>query len=215
VKTSNSRRDGRWCVSIATRGGNQSWNGVVKHFDAGRCDYLFVHVGDGRRWFIPTAALDGRTALNLGGEKYSEFEIEPGRPLEPPRDDRRLESPALPGGVPKRSNGMRCKRIGSAFVGSNPASPIRPVAARDSVAPTANERRLGRSGQAMINQKRRVTLPQSAFFGAGFVNGSRVAVRADGPGRIVIEQLELPAWARPAEEELPPTAAQDDGPAAA
>jgi hypothetical protein len=116
-------------VSIATRGGNQSWNGVVKHFDAGRCDYLFVHVGDGRRWFIPTAALDGRTALNLGGEKYSEFEIEPGRPLEPPRDDRRLESPALPGGVPKRSNGMRCKRIGSAFVGSNPASPMRPVAA--------------------------------------------------------------------------------------
>jgi hypothetical protein len=110
---------------------------------------------------------------------------------------------------------MRCKRIGSAFVGSNPASPIRPVAARDSVAPTAYERRLGRSGQAMINQKRRVTLPQSAFFGAGFVNGSRVAVRADGPGRIVIEQLELPAWARPAEEELPPTAAQDDGPAAA
>ena len=42
---------------------------------------LFVHVGDGRRWFIPAAAVEGRTAVNLGGPKYAEFEVEPGRPL--------------------------------------------------------------------------------------------------------------------------------------
>ena len=62
VKTSTSRTAlvGAYC--IATRGGNRSWNGVVKYFDPDRCDYLFVHVGDGRRWFIPTAALRCRSS---------------------------------------------------------------------------------------------------------------------------------------------------------
>lgn len=62
--------------------------------------------------------------------------------------------------------------------------------------PTNYERKLGRSGQAVINQKRRITIPQSAFFEAGFENGGRVRVRSDGPGRIVLEQVELPDWAR-------------------
>lgn len=67
---------------ISTRGGNQSWSDLVKYFDGKRCDYLFVLVADGRQWFIPTGALDGRSAVTLGGAKYSAFEIEPGRPLE-------------------------------------------------------------------------------------------------------------------------------------
>jgi hypothetical protein len=48
----------------------------------------------------------------------------------------------------------------------------------------------------VINQKRRITIPQRPFFEAGFANGSRVRVKADGPGRIVIEQIELPDWAQ-------------------
>ncbi len=40
----------------AARGGNQSWNKIVKRFGHERCDYLFVLVGDGRRWFIPSSA---------------------------------------------------------------------------------------------------------------------------------------------------------------
>jgi hypothetical protein len=48
----------------------------------------------------------------------------------------------------------------------------------------------------VINQKRRLTIPQRPFYEAGFANGGRVRVRADGPGRIVVEQIELPAWAR-------------------
>jgi hypothetical protein len=35
-------------------GRNQSWTGVVKRLDPARFDYLFVLVGDGRRWFIPS-----------------------------------------------------------------------------------------------------------------------------------------------------------------
>ena len=117
VKTSTCRnKRGRWEVAIATRGGNQSWTGLVKYFDSARCEFLFVHVGDGRRWYIPSRALECRSALTLGGPKYSEFEVDAGRPL--------IRIERSPGGVPERSNGAPCKGAGSAFAGSNPASPI-------------------------------------------------------------------------------------------
>jgi PD-(D/E)XK endonuclease len=81
VKTTTRYFKRRWEVMICTRGGNQSWNGTVKLFSPSRCDGLFVLVADGRRWFIPAAAVDARTAVRLGGPKYAEFEVEPGRPL--------------------------------------------------------------------------------------------------------------------------------------
>jgi hypothetical protein len=43
-------------------------------------------VGDGRRWCIPSDALQGKTSIHLGGPKYAEFEVERGRPL-PARTD--------------------------------------------------------------------------------------------------------------------------------
>ena len=82
VKTSTVFRNGRYEVTLATRGGNQSWNGLVKNFCCTRCDYLFVHAGDGRRWFIPSASVDGATGILLGGPKYAEFEVEPGETLQ-------------------------------------------------------------------------------------------------------------------------------------
>jgi hypothetical protein len=82
VKTSTYRNPkGNWAVAICTRGGNQSWSGLTKHFSPNRCDYLFVHVGDGRRWLIPASAVEARTAVALGGPKYSQYEVEPGEPL--------------------------------------------------------------------------------------------------------------------------------------
>jgi bifunctional DNA-binding transcriptional regulator/antitoxin component of YhaV-PrlF toxin-antitoxin module len=47
----------------------------------------------------------------------------------------------------------------------------------------------------VINQKRRVTLPQSALLDAGLRDGDYVAARADGEGRIVLEKIGLPVWA--------------------
>jgi PD-(D/E)XK nuclease superfamily protein len=82
VKTSRSFRNSRWAIRVCTRGGNQSWNGVTKQMDPSRCDYLFVLVGDGRRWFIPSDRVEGGHAILLGGPKYAEFEVERGRPLE-------------------------------------------------------------------------------------------------------------------------------------
>jgi PD-(D/E)XK endonuclease len=84
VKTTRRRIPvDRWDVMICTRGGNQSWNGLSKLFSAERCDHLFVLVGDGRRWLIPADAVEGRSAIALGGPKYAAYEVEPGRPFEP------------------------------------------------------------------------------------------------------------------------------------
>jgi hypothetical protein len=117
VKTTTQFIKGRWAVTVCTRGGNRSWNGVVKRLDPTRYDQLFVLVGDGRRWLIPAAAVEGGSCLLLGGPKYARHEIGPGVPL--PAWVASLDSAPL-GGIPERSKGSRCKRDGSAFPGSNP-----------------------------------------------------------------------------------------------
>jgi hypothetical protein len=81
VTSSTQFRNGRSDVQIATRGGNQSWNGTITCLDSSRCDDLFVHVGDGRRWFIPTSALGGGSHVVVGGPEDAEYEIESARPL--------------------------------------------------------------------------------------------------------------------------------------
>ena len=90
VKTSTYWSKNRFLVALCTRGGNQSWNGIVKRLDAARCDSIFIHVGDGRRWYIPATAIGGGSGLALGGPKYAEYEIEPAEPLQarsPPHRD--------------------------------------------------------------------------------------------------------------------------------
>jgi hypothetical protein len=81
VKTSTCFEHNRWQVTLCTRGGNRSWNGLVKRFSADRCDWLFVLVGDGRRWLLPASAVEGGSGIALGGPKYAAYEIERGRPL--------------------------------------------------------------------------------------------------------------------------------------
>jgi hypothetical protein len=193
VKTSTHRKSERWSVLISTRGGNQSWTGLVKYFDRDRCDYLFVHVGDGRRWFIPTGALDCASSLSLGGPKYAEFEIESGRPLERGSSDRSLKSPSSPGEYRSGQTGCAVNAVALSFGGSNPPSPI---SSARRVKPTNYERKPGQRGEAVINQKRRLTIPQRPFFEAGLENGAKVRVRAVGPGRMLVEQIELPDWSQ-------------------
>ncbi|CAA9528431.1 MAG: hypothetical protein AVDCRST_MAG67-4267 [uncultured Solirubrobacteraceae bacterium] len=86
VKTSTVLiNNGRYQVSLATRGGNRSWNGLVKRFSSTRCEYLFVLVADGRQWFIPSTVVDGGSQIVVGGPKYADHEVEAGRPFEPVR----------------------------------------------------------------------------------------------------------------------------------
>jgi PD-(D/E)XK endonuclease len=81
VKTSRVHRGGRWELAVCTRGGNQSWNGVVKRLDASRYDYLFVALADGRRWWIPSRVVGGGTSILLGGPKYHAYEVQSGAPM--------------------------------------------------------------------------------------------------------------------------------------
>ena len=76
VKTSTAFRNGRYEVAVATKGGNRSWSGRVKTLDSDHYDFLFVLVGDGRKWFIPASAVGGGTMILLGGPKYAAFEID-------------------------------------------------------------------------------------------------------------------------------------------
>jgi hypothetical protein len=93
VKTCTRWRGDRWEVTLCTRGGNRSWSGLVKVLDPTRCDGLFVHVGDGRRWYIPSKAVGGGSGIRLGGPKYADYEIEPSSPL-PSRGGRTVHGDA-------------------------------------------------------------------------------------------------------------------------
>ena len=84
VKTTTRRYKRNWAVAVCTRGGNQSWSGTVKYLDPSAYDRLFVLAADGRRWFIPSNEIAARTCIVVGGPKYSEYEVEPGRPIRPP-----------------------------------------------------------------------------------------------------------------------------------
>jgi hypothetical protein len=114
VKTCIAHRLDRWCVTICTRGGNQSWSGLVKHFDPSLCDVLFVLVGDGRRWCIPAHAVEGGRGVLLGGPKYAAYEVEPGRPLPDPHAPEPASTIVSlePGGMPERPKGPDCKSGG-------------------------------------------------------------------------------------------------------
>jgi hypothetical protein len=200
VKTSTYRLttpDGhsRWAVSVSTSGGNQSWNRTTKVFDSALVDRLFVLVGDGRRWFIPAAFVESSRRLSLGGNKYSEFEVERGLPIEhlvyPSSDpdgfgpmpgeclsgqkEQTVNLPAMPTQVRILSPPL----VASPATGGDVVGDI-----------TKSERKLARTGHALLRQKRQITVPKRPCAEAGLRVGDRMRFRADGPGRIVFERAE-------------------------
>jgi hypothetical protein len=172
VKSSSCRRgDGRWKATIATRGGNQSWNGVVKDFEPSRCDFLFVLVGDGRRWFIPTHALEGRSSLLLGGPKYSEFEIEPGRPLVARAS---IESSDATGEYPSGQRGR----------------PVKALAQPSQVRILPPPLFIRSSARTRISANHQITVPKGPFEATGLRVGEALRVAAEGAGRIVVTRID-------------------------
>jgi hypothetical protein len=182
VKTSNHRNEiGRWQIHISTRGGNQSWSGLVKYFDPKRCDFLFVHVGDGRRWFIPSGELSCRAGLTLGGTKYSEFEIESGQPFgEDHSDPSKL---AAEGGRRSRRAGPDCKSgaLVAEWVRFPPPPPPSSDADPDSPHPV---------GRTQLSANHQLTIPLGPYGAAELEVGDRFRVEAAGRGRVVITRIE-------------------------
>jgi PD-(D/E)XK endonuclease len=199
TQSSTTRSGGqRYPVLLATRGGNRSWNRTVKRIDPQRIDYLFVLTVTGRRWCIPAAAIEAANAISLGGPKYSEFEVDATSPIHSVvySQGTRLDCQPRLGEYP---SGQRMATV------NRPAQPsqvriLPPPLETSRFRATKYERKLGKSGQALINPKRRVTLPHSAVSDADLRIGDRLRVSAAGYGRIVIERIELPA---PAQPELP------------
>jgi PD-(D/E)XK endonuclease len=195
VKTSTQRATTpngheRCAVSIVTRGGNRSWSGAVKSLDPALVDYLFAHTGNGRRWFIPSTVLEASTSITLGGPKYARFEIEPCRPIDQLvyGEDRSIESPP-PGEYPSGQRMAPVKRPAQPSQVRILPPPFRP---RPGFQLSRYERSRGQNGQCLINQKRRVTLPQQACIDAGLQDADRLLARSDGDGRIVLERIEPP-----------------------
>jgi PD-(D/E)XK endonuclease len=99
VKTSTHFVNGRFRVQLCTRGGNQSWTGVVKRLDASRYDWLFVLTEGGERWCIPATAVEGTSGILVGGPKYEAFVVRDEDA--PAHAERLLEWPVSPGGAPE------------------------------------------------------------------------------------------------------------------
>ena len=183
VERTNSGQP-RYCVHVATFGGNRSWTGTVKHLDPAKFDFLFVLTGDGRRWLIPSHCIEARRTLRLGGPKYSEFEIDPGLPFEQlvyGSESGPLKSASAPGEY-------RSGQTGGAVNAMALPSQVR-ILPPPLPAPKSPDLGTGPMGQTRIWGKRRVTLPRRPLEAAGLDVGDRLRVSTVGPGRVVLERI--------------------------
>lgn len=196
VKSSSCRRDnGRHRVNLCTNGGNQSWTGVVRLFDPVRCDFLFAWLTDGRRWFIPATAVDGRRSIVLGGGKYSEFEIGASGEI-PAASSRCLQSPSpIRGSAVVGETGRPVKSVPRAEWVRLPPPPSDP----DPIGVGVRERT---SARATISSGHQITIPIGPFNAAELCAGDRFEVKAESVGCVRIDRVHR-AEPAPAPAELP------------
>jgi hypothetical protein len=153
-------------------------------------DYLFVLVGDGRRWFIPARFVEAVRALALGGAKYSEFEIERGTPFEEliyegAATNRIADASPLPG---ECQSGQMDLTVNQAAM---------PTQVRILPPPSTS---LPASRQVLLRPKRQATFPKAPCEKAGISPGDRLRVSTDGPGRLVFEKIDVATGAAAAAE---------------
>ncbi len=209
VKTSSSRQADRWKVSIATRGGNQSWAGTVKHFHRSRCDFLFVWVSGGRKWFIPSTAVDGATGLCLGGPKYSEYEVSDSGAL-PEAVERALECATPRGSAVVGETGRSVKSVAQPEWVRLPPPPLRPT--KDARPQPVKRRSHGRS---RLSSGHQMTVPIGPFRVAQLAPGDQFEVVATGPGEIRLSRVHAAISTVPASASAspltPPAAPEPEG----
>lgn len=189
VKTSRYRAEptGNFALSLATSGGNQSWTGLVKTFDPAQVDFLFVLVGDGRRWFIPSEEVEGSRAIRLGGSKYSEFQIGQTTPLVH-GDSGRSKLSAGRGGAGVGEPGQTVNLVPSLLSGFDSHPP-------HSSPPSGGELRSGDGerpaiGRTRMSSNNQVTVPMAVVRSSSLVAGDRFRAQSDGTGRFVMTRIE-------------------------
>jgi hypothetical protein len=187
VKTSTYQNKTRnFAVQLSTSGGNQSWTGMVKTFDPARVDFLFVLVADGRRWFIPSHEIEGKRGISLGGTKYSEFEVEPGTPIDrPDRGGSKLS--AQRGGAGVGEPGQTVNLVAMPEWVRFPPPPPPPPPGSDSPFSVAEAPAVGRTKMSAHYQ---VAVPRAVAAASSIEPGDRFRVESDGTGRFVMTRIE-------------------------
>ena len=171
----------RYPVSLVTNGGNQSWSGVSKVIDKARIDYLFVLTAAGRRWFIPSTDLEGKRAIQLGGAKYAEYEIDRAPPI---RELVFAEDPALdskpPGEYP---SGQRTATVNRLAQPSQVRILPPPSGSDDPPDSPA-------TGRTRMSANHQVCVPLAVASASSIKPGDRFRVESDGTGRFVMTRVE-------------------------
>jgi hypothetical protein len=172
VKTSTRRQGACFVVQLATYGGNRSWNGVVKRFDASRYDLLFVLVSSGRCWLIPATEIEGSRSINLGGSKYAEFELS----TEPQSED-----------------GGRGSRIADSRGGAGVGEPgqavnLVPQAEWVRIPPPPLEQRpeLSVIARTKLSANHQLTIPRRPLAASGFEVGDSLRIEVERVGRVIV-----------------------------
>ena len=188
VKTSRCKESwsDHFAVQLARYGGNQSWTGLVKKFDASRFDFLFVLVADGRRWFIPSSEIQAKRSITVGGDRYSEFQLGQTEPQEnADRGGSKLSS--AQGGRRSRRAGPVCKIGASVLSGFDSHPPhFSPPPGGDSHS-GGPPRAVGRTKMSAHYQ---VAVPRAVAAASSLTPGDRFRVESDGPGRFVMTRIE-------------------------
>jgi hypothetical protein len=189
VKTSicSHGSTGHFAVLLATSGGNQSWNGIVKKFDPSRFDFLFVVVQDGRRWFIPSSEIGGSHSITVGGDKYSEFQVGRTEPLDQ-LDSSGSKLPIRRGGAGVGEPGRPVKSVPSLLSGFDSHPPhSSPPPGGDSLSGAEETLAVGRTRMSANHQ---VTVPLAVAAASSIAPGDRFRVESDGTGRSVMTRIE-------------------------
>lgn len=74
VKTATQKDGNIYVVELQTKGGNQSWSGIVKTLKDTEVDLLFVVTKAGTTYLIPVSEITNRATLNLGN-KYEKYRV--------------------------------------------------------------------------------------------------------------------------------------------
>jgi hypothetical protein len=187
VKTATVRRGNRYEVNVCTNGGNQSWNRVVKILDPAKYDFLFVLVGDGRRWFIPSQVVDGGRRIMLGGPKYNEFQVDVGEVNRFQKGPSRIDVPS----GERRSGraGLGCKPSASVLRGFESLLP-HAGDERERFEPESRSFKPYRPGtRTRISPQHKITIPITPFRDAELAVGDRLSAESAGPGRVILTRI--------------------------
>ena len=191
VQVKTSRRicngNGHYTVQLATSGGNQSWTGLVKTIDPTRIDFLFILVGDGRRWFIPSSEIEGNRGISLGGEKYSEFQVGCAEPLDH-RDSSGSKLGDPRGGAGVGEPGRTVNPVAQPEWVRFPPPPSPPPPTDES--PSSEQLASRVVDRTRLSANHQLTIPRGTYEAAELRVGDRFRVHAVGKGRVAITRLD-------------------------